>query len=101
MTAPQPTLFDAVPMTRANDYDTSRNAADRVRAACGPLHRAILAKLAMCPAGEGLTDRELETESAFADLSPSTVRKRRSELFYAGVLTRLGRRDGMTVWGLA
>lgn len=90
-------LFAAVPMTRRPDHDTSTGAADRVRRTATTLHRQVLEAIAGAGA-DGLTDRELETLPAFRHLAPSTARKRRSELFHAGLLEKAGVRDRLTVW---
>ena len=65
-----------------------------------PIQRQVLHALAEA-GSKGLTDRELETLPIFAARGPSTIRKRRSELFHAGRVVRIGRRDGMAVWSIA
>jgi hypothetical protein len=61
------------------------------------LHQAVLAALDAAGA-RGLTDRELEQLPQFAHYGPSTIRKRRSELYQGGILTHRGTRDGLMVW---
>lgn len=59
----------------------------------GRVYRAILA------AGEeGITDPELEKLPEFNNYGPSTVRKRRSELWERSYILGRGKRDGATVW---
>lgn len=84
-------------MTRATDPDTSVEAAGRVR----PLLSTLQAQVyhAIAAAGlDGLTDRELERLPEFSNRAPSTVRKRRSELYQANLLEPNGVRDRLTVW---
>lgn len=98
---------DAVPMVRRRgDHATSHEAADRLAGRLSELHRLTLA--AFSAAGpRGLTDRELEDLPQFAKFGPSTLRKRRSELYRAGRLVTVPGtdqkplvRDGLTVWVL-
>lgn len=85
---------------RAADLETARAAGDRVRPRVHALHAAVLdAFRAVHPTP--LTDRELETRPEFARYAPSTIRKRRSELYQAGALIAVGERDRMTTWALA
>ena len=48
-----------------------------------------------------LTDRQIESHAIFANLGPSTARKRRVELFQAGLIVKVGRRDKMSLWDIA
>lgn len=87
----------AGPMVRRRDRRTCRDAADRVRPALSSLRLAVLD--AIHAAGpRGLTDRELELLHQFQDRGPSTVRKRRSELYQLGYVREAGVRDRLTVW---
>lgn len=84
-------------MVRKSDGATSKSAADRIKPILTPLRHAVL--MAICQAGEdGLTDRELERLPQFADRGPSTVRKRRSELFQLGLVREAGARNRLTIW---
>lgn len=95
-----PDLFDWTPpdltgMVRHPDHDTSVAAAAKVFEFRSALQREIYDVLLTGPA----TDGELEAMDRFAAYGPSTVRKRRSELFQAGLLRKTGaRRGGMTIW---
>ena len=97
---------------RATDPQTSRDAAARIEPKLSDLQADVLA--ALKSAGDrGMTDRELERLPWFADRAPSTIRKRRSDLYHwknadgesapkvnaktdaaGNVVTR----DGLTVW---
>jgi hypothetical protein len=95
-----PVIPEAPPVAVA-DHQTSREAADKVVAIAGALRQEVLS--AVVRAGvEGLTDKELEALEQFAErrLAPSTLRKRRSELFRSGFVRPRGidRREGCTVW---
>jgi len=90
-------LFAPPPMVRRGDHDTSHEAAARVLPKLTALHQAVLAALDAAGA-RGLTDRELEQLPQFAHYGPSTIRKRRSELYQGGILTHRGTRDGLMVW---
>jgi hypothetical protein len=89
-TAPVP------PGHRARDPETSKAADAGIRKVAGPLRAQVLQVLQAHP--DGLTDRELERRAEFASYGPSTVRKRRSELYQMGYLRPNGTRDGLTVW---
>lgn len=89
----------AVPrrMVRVRDLRTCYQAADDVVPLLNELQMGVLR--AVSEAGAyGATDRELEQLPVFAKRAPSTVRKRRSELYQAGLLLPAGVRDKMTVW---
>lgn len=93
-------------MVRRSNPHTSVVAARSVRGTRSALQVKILSILQR--AGP-LTDEELETheEMAAMNLAPSTVRKRRSELFQAGELVEAGERPNrrgsamLTVWKVA
>jgi hypothetical protein len=90
-------LFAAPSMHRAGDHATSVDAARQVSVKIHELHRAVFA--AVLAAGpDGLTDRELEQLPPFAHYGPSTIRKRRSELYQSGYLTHQSTRHGLMVW---
>ncbi len=85
------------PASAHDDYQTARDAADRV-AALSPSLRTRVLELIRQSGSRGMTDLELEVLPEFKDLGFSTVRKRRSENKAAGLLFPSGRRDGATVW---
>lgn len=89
----------AVPrrMVRVRDLRTCYQAADDVIPLLNELQMGVLRAISDAGA-RGLTDRELEQLPVFAGRAPSTVRKRRSELYQAGLLLVVGVRDKMTVW---
>jgi len=86
------------PAYRKRDPQTSKEAAAGIQPVAGNLRARILAVLQ--GVSEGLTDRELEQRAEFAQYGPSTVRKRRSELYQMGYLQPDGTREGLTVWRL-
>jgi hypothetical protein len=99
---PMPDLFDWTPppdltrMHRRPDHDTSIAAAAEVFKFRSDLQREIYEVFLTDGA---MTDGELEAMERFTVYGPSTVRKRRSELFQAGLLRKTGeRRGGMNVW---
>ncbi|SRR6266446_8869390 len=91
----QPELFDilATPsddirgMIHADDPDTSRQAARKICECRTKLHREVLNAL-ICHGP--LTDEELEQLPQFLHYGPSTIRKRRSELYQAGKIEMNG-----------
>jgi hypothetical protein len=87
------------PLHRRRDPSTSRDAAAKVARKLSPLHAQVIDAVAAAGA-RGLTGGELEQLPQFADLKPSTARKRASELHHLGRLRHAGRRDGMTVYVL-
>lgn len=87
-------LFAAA--SRVTDPDTSRRAGEKVRKLGTGLHARVLEALRGC----SLTDRELEQLAQFQQYGPSTVRKRRSELYQAGHVVAVGERNGLTLWTL-
>lgn len=92
--APQ---FNTPDMHRKNDHQTAIDAAERIAKTCKTeLQTAVYEALV---ARGPMTDGELERLDIFAHYSPSTVRKRRSELFQAGRVAKTdARREGMSVW---
>ena len=91
-------------MSRRSDPETSRKAAESLVPRLSKLHEQVLAAFQR----EGaLTDEELERQPEFWTCSPSTVRKRRSELFQMGKLVACGERMNargsakLTVWRLS
>ena len=84
-------------MTHRHDHDTSIAAADRIHDRLSDLQVEVLAVLRDYGP---MTARECERLNSFSRCGPSTVRKRISELYKAGKLVAVGRRDGMKVWGL-
>lgn len=85
------------PDHRANDLETAVDAAMRVRWVSGTLRARVYAVIES--AGDrGITDLELERLAVFNKYAPSTVRKRRSELWQQGRVRIDGKRDGASVW---
>ena len=84
-------------MTRRHDHDTSIAAADRIQEHLSVLQEAVVTAFRVYGP---MTARECERLNSFSRCGPSTVRKRISELYKAGKLVAVGRRDGMKVWGL-
>ena len=84
-------------MTRVGDHQTSIEAARRVSAKLSELQRQVLQ--AFRDLGP-MTDGQLEELPIFDDQGPSTIRKRRSELYRAGLLVKAGRdaERSMTIW---
>ncbi len=109
MTAKQAEMFDEevqedktfriLGMARAPDHGTSVMAAGKVERKRSDLQEWIVCALR---ANGPMTDRELEQLPEFIMYAPSTVRKRRSELWDdgRGVLVRDGVKDGLTIWKL-
>lgn len=84
-------------MVRPTDRVESQRAAVDVLPHVSKLQRRLLEIFAL----EGAyTDGELESRKEFAHLKFSTIRKRRTELYQAGWLVDVGRREKMTLWGL-
>lgn len=109
---PAPLPFDDLPlwsappaqqntrdMHRRNDCDTSIAASEKVAPKRNELQERVYDLLA---ARGPMTDGEIEaiiTHVGTKKLAPSTVRKRRSELFQAERIVDTGvRRGGMRVW---
>lgn len=85
-------------MVRGTDRLESQHAAVRQLEGRSALQQRLLHILAT----EGpLTDRELESRTEFRGYGPSSIRKRRSELFQAKLIVDCGRRDKLTLWDLA
>ena len=82
---------------RNDDHQTAIDASERVAKFCKTeLQTAVYE--ALIKYGP-MTDGELERLDVFAHYSPSTVRKRRSELYQEGRVAKTdARRDGMSVW---
>lgn len=86
-------------MHRARDMQTAIDASERV----APCRKVLQQQIMTAFRARGpMTDGELENLPQFKDkFKPSTVRKRRSELYQDGqVVATLDRRDGMTVWDI-
>jgi len=107
----QPDLFevdlerdlDITGMVHADDPPTSIDAAKVIARRRNELHEKVLAAFARYGS---MTDEELETLPEFHDYGPSTIRKRRSELFQQDALIAVGavvntRGRTMLVWALA
>jgi hypothetical protein len=96
-------LFDLPPMVRSKDHETSVAAAESIVGKITKLHAKVLS--AFAEHGE-MTDAKLEQLPQFSDYGPSTIRKRRSELFLMGKLADTGRRElnergaKMIVWAI-
>lgn len=84
-------------MVRGDDPVESQRAAIDTLEHRSALQAAIM--LALSKQGP-LTDRELENLPEFSGLGPSTVRKRRCELFQRGIIHKTGRRDKMAIWAI-
>lgn len=94
---------DARRMVRRDGRDTEIAAAAKVQRGLSALQQRVLQ--AFVELGGSATDEQLEQRPQFADLAPSTVRKRRSELLAAGLLVADGERLNsrglpMTRWRL-
>lgn len=84
---------------RIPDHETSIAAAQSVLPCRRILQQQILTALLV---RGPMTDGELEKLPQFASYGPSTVRKRRSELYQDGRVIPTGkRRDGMKEWAPA
>ena len=77
-------------MVRKGDPFTCITAADTIQKKASDLHAAITEAIAKN--GHGMTDQELEDLPQFARYAYSSVRKRRTELFQAGLLVVVGSR---------
>ena len=84
------------PMLHTDPSEEEQEAAVRVLPKVSALQQQVLWLLAT--AGP-LNDRELETR--IAGHAPSTVRKRRSELFQNGAVQKVGTKDGLALWAIA
>lgn len=93
---PEP-QFNTRDMHRKHDHQTSIDASERIaRSVKTRLQEQIHAKLVELGP---MTDGELEALPGFAHYGPSTVRKRRSELFQAHRVIDTGeRRNHMKIW---
>ena len=83
-------------MVRTNGHATSVDSALKIaKVRSGLQERVLEAFYQLGP----MTDGEVEKLERFASCAPSTIRKRRSELYQAGVLIKTeDRRNGMIVW---
>ena len=91
------------PTYRRSDPAPSRLAAEAVGRRASALHNEILDCFDQF---HRLTDEQLESLPCFGHLAPSTVRKRRSELFQRGRLVADGTQENsrgrvMTRWKIA
>lgn len=99
----RPAPADVRGMVHRDDPATSVDAAAVVALRRNVLHEQVL--IAFKNHGP-MTDAELEQLPAFYGYGPSTIRKRRSELYQAGALVAVGERLNdrgrrMLVWRLA
>lgn len=90
-------------MVRQGDHETSTAAAEKVVKFRNRLQESVLE--AFRELGD-MTDWTLENLDRFRTYGPSTIRKRRSELYQLGLLKAVGkqRRDNgipMTIWSIA
>ena len=83
----RPCALVTQPMARASDPKTSHEAAEVVRPHLSKLQKDVLELFRDCGP---MTAKFAETSAAFADYSPSTVRKRISELAKGGFLVEDG-----------
>ena len=90
-------------MVRNPDHETSIEAAKELVPKLGQIHQKVLD--AFLEHGE-MTDGELENLPQFSSYGPSTIRKRRSELYQSGRLVDTGRTrenergKSMVIWRL-
>lgn len=89
-------------MVRRDDPSTSIEAAEAVAPGLTKLQARVLAAFKDCP----MTDEQLERLPEFSGFAPSTIRKRRSELYQDGYLVNAGtaensRGRAMIVWKIA
>ena len=91
----------AITMIHRGDPVTSRHAAVGLLPRLGSIHARVLdAFRRLGP----MHDERLENSPEFAKYAPSTIRKRRSELYHAGRLVQRGvernsRGHRMVIWG--
>lgn len=83
---------------RGSDPIESQSGAVKQIEGRSELQKKILWILAECGP---LNAKDLERRIEFRNLSPSTVRKRISELKQAGEVVQVGRKDGMALWDIA
>ena len=87
-------------MVHRDDPSTSLDAAANLLPRLNTIQKKVLDALR----GLGpMTDEELELLPQFADYGPSTIRKRRSELYQAGLVVEAGRKRNtrklkMIIW---
>ncbi len=95
--------LDITGMVHADDPHTSIDAATVIALRRNELHEKVLAAFARYGS---MTDEELENLPEFRDYGPSTIRKRRSELFQQHALVAVGdavntRGRKMLIWSRA
>ena len=100
---PQQLAFVMPPARRRNDLPTAAAAGDSMPRRLTDLHTRVLDAF---DEHKRLTDEQLEHLPEFASYGPSTIRKRRSELYQLGHLKQVGealnsRGRPMVVWGIA
>jgi hypothetical protein len=86
------------PAFRIPDHSTSIAAAEKIAPVRSQLQQDVLAAFWI---NGPMTDGELEKLPQFVDCAPSTIRKRRSELYDKGrgvIVKTEDRRGGMIVW---
>ena len=89
--------FSTPDMHRKTDHQTAIDASERVAKSCKTELQSAIYEV-LIERGP-MTDGELETLPQFSQYGPSTVRKRRSELYQAGRVTETGEvRARMKVW---
>lgn len=93
---------DLVGMVHRGDPHTSREAAEVIQKHQTELHAKVLEAFRMFGP---MTDEQLEQLVEFRGYGPSTIRKRRSELYQADRLSVVGERVNtrgrkMLVWGM-
>lgn len=89
-------------MMRKNDPRTSKEAAAKIVPHLSDLHNQVIDCFLLYGS---MTDEELENLPHFKDYGPSTVRKRRGELFRAKLLKEVGvkknkRGQSMIIWNV-
>jgi hypothetical protein len=87
-------------MVHADPHTTEIAAAEKIVPRLRDLHLKVLGELKVCGP---MTDEQLERLPAFANYGPSTVRKRRSELYQAGFIEPCGEQQNsrgisMKIW---
>lgn len=92
-------MSDLRGMIHGNPLSTEVEAAQAISRHLTELHHKVHDMLSQCPQ----TDEELERQPCFAAFGPSSVRKRRSELYQAGLIEVCGERSNsrgrrMKVW---
>lgn len=98
-----PAAPDVTGMVRAEDHSTSIEAAQAVAPGRSELQERVLAAL---KAQGDMTDEELEQLPEFVGFGPTTIRKRRCDLYVRGDVVEIGRKLNsrgrkVIVWGAA